>query len=645
MALSTRIRRPVQQPFPFEDRSTYIDVATAGTTRQFCHAIAAGTPGAQNKWLTLVLGSGCASSRTGGNALVRALQRVCTERRQEAQKKGQEEGQVDGASFSHIVTTFGEALVTDRLRRELEDPDEDTDAQCDHVKGLFDLFLSAALLSALYFRIKSMGYEAPRRLGHRDVAVVNNDAAVWTYLFGEYVAPCRGALQRVQHNLTQVVDCLSVSQDDGAGHDAEQPNGRLPDSVRDLVQGIVKDLDGTDVLEVRLASVQSMAELAWLCLVTPQRIDVYPGWGDLLLDLSYDAPEEGCVGTPLFASMLLPCTFIRARYLSITENSWRLRDKGDPGGRVQLYTQAARVLTLQHDERMRGTRHGKRHGTPPVATAFVTSFDLELELSLLHQGKAFSIVLPVHSYDSQEENPLAKTCWIALKVPSRNDDAPRDRLKDLLNPDAGQWVEIDKKLEDYGPIVVRLAGCPLIQLPRLHRAADEDGRVSGGLLEFLKPPGPPEWSEEPKQDWDLAWVHAVVINEYDAGVQGMIDLITIPEENGQNYGLCPNYASGSDKWARFWMMLGVQVQDPALRQRISLVVSSLPRKHLQPGVGGNRGLAINQFATELERDLLRWHGFNVVRADVSAFSNDLEHYATHIEKGWPIQFAPGECDD
>ena len=640
MPLSTRMRRAA--PLPFKDKTTYLNASTRGTTQKFCHAIASDSPGDQEKWLTLVLGSGCASSRTDGNALVEALRGACARA-----KRG---GQVDSRSFDDIVLTFGEALVRDRLRRELEDSATGAGAAFgDITDGVLDLLLSAALLSTLYFRIRTVAYEAPRRPSHADVAVVDKGAAMWQYLLKEYVAPCHAAVQRVQQDLPHIVNCLSAPQgEDGATADDKQANERLCETVKDVLQRIANGLDPATVsgqgrLQVRLGSVQSMAELAWLCLVTPQTLDVYPGWGDLLLNLSYDAPEEGYVGTPVFTNMLEPFEFIRSRYLSITRQSWGLRVSCSRSERLELYKQAASVLMFQHVLR---TKTKEQRLAPPVTTAFVTSFDLELELSLLHAGKAFSVVLPVHSYDTRSgDDPLAKTCWVALRVPAGSSDAGHKRLDLLLNPDAGQWQVINRNLDVLGPIVVRLAGCPLIRLPRLYRGPDEggeDGKVSDTLLTFLKPPGPPGWIERPQKDWRLAWAHAVVINEHDAGVQGMIDLITIPGEKDD--GLPPDYASGSDEWTRFWMMLGVQVEDPALRQRISLVVSSLPNKHYQAGVSRGRGLAVNLFATELEGDLLRWHGFSVVRADVSEFTEDLCHYAEHMEKPWHIQFTTGECD-
>ena len=370
--------------------------------------------------------------------------------------------------------------------------------------------------------------------------------------------------------------------------------------------------------------------------MTPEE-DVYPGWGDLLLELSnYDAPEEGRVGTPLFRSMLDAHSFIRRRYLSVTERSWDRRIDGETDA-PDIYGLAAKVLNGSRSTVLPRRAH---FGEPPVVTAFVTSFDLELELSLLKAGNPFAVVLPVHVYDSR--TAAAQTCWIALAVDGCTDEVNRGaRLKALIDPHSENWRVVDD-IDDSkaGPIVVvRLAGCPLIKLPCL---AALPKRLGDALRRL-----------HPASGSDPELGHAVITHEHDAEVQGVIDLVSFPiqektpgeiptkvSDGVGRYGLPMVYASGERRWSRFWMMLGVQMQDRALRQRIATVVSSLPLMANPPilrvsDIARRNGVAINRFATELEQDLLIWNGFDVVLDDVTEFAGDLEHYAVHMEDREP----------
>jgi len=89
------------------------------------------------------------------------------------------------------------------------------------------------------------------------------------------------------------------------------------------------------------------------------------------------------------------------------------------------------------------------------------------------------------------------------------------------------------------------------------------------------------------------------------------------------YGLPSRVAQGEAKygWNRYWMLLGVQMRDSAIRQRIATLVSSLPHnganKLAEYGSVNSTGVAINSRLAELEKDLLFWSGFDVVRGDVT----------------------------
>jgi len=56
----------------------------------------------------------------------------------------------------------------------------------------------------------------------------------------------------------------------------------------------------------------------------------------------------------------------------------------------------------------------------------------------------------------------------------------------------------------------------------------------------------------------------------------------------------------------------------------------------QDPAGRRNGLAVNEYATELEQDLLFWNGVDVVNADLTEFAGDLLHCAAHLRKGVPF---------
>ena len=174
------------------------------------------------------------------------------------------------------------------------------------------------------------------------------------------------------------------------------------------------------------------------------------------------------------------------------------------------------------------------------------------------------------------------------------------------------------------PVVVHLNGSPLMGLPSI----DREGALWGQILDRYANIGEAEakWREG-NHDPRLYFKHAVLFSEYDSVRQNALELYR--ESNSGRFGLPADLANWSET-PRFWMLMGVQLGDTAVRQRlitqilapISLMDSN-PRT-LQPS--WRTGVTINTRISEEDRDLLYWSGFDVAKASAQDMLGELEKY-------------------
>lgn len=646
---------------------------SADTHPKICHLIAGER---QQPWLTLVVGSGCATSKSQEDALFGMAARLKAHK----SKGSALPSCIEGEPIGDAVAAFVTHLICDRLRLDTagERVVPVTDGRVP--AWLFELFAGAALSTRLYYRIKSLTFEAPRRPDRDDEAFLNEQSLSWELLDEELVSPCQALLQSLVGRVESIVEELAP----GTPNDFifwPDTLENLRETVRKILEAInagLKPPENPSSARISLTDLRALTEFAWFCFTKVTAPRMYPGWSDLLLDLSnYDTPLVGSVGTPLFQTITGAQSLIKNRYSEITEESWRTICDQNGAREERHYLAAAQLLNAQH----RYWGDFPDLSRPPLATAFVTSFDLELELSLLHLGEPFTVAVPIHVLNTV--NRVAHTCWIALRVPGRvegEDDFVR--LRKLTEPADDCWAVLHEGLAEEGPVVTRLAGCPLIPLPKLPedlaKLTSDSAAFSAKLIAFvyrflaMDAKGDAGTLEYILENLELK--HAVVINEHDALLQSAIDLISIPGgteyedgSDGGRRGLPTSFAAGNARWFRFWMMLGVQIHDSAVRNRISTVISSLPipaevgaagvaddpGEDEEPGHAGSaggrespsemvrNGVAVNKHLTALEQDLLFWNGFDIVRSDVAAFADDLKHYAAHLTPGTTARFARG----
>jgi hypothetical protein len=274
----------------------------------------------------------------------------------------------------------------------------------------------------------------------------------------------------------------------------------------------------------------------------------------------------------------------------------------------------------------------------PVASAFVTSFDLELELALLARRRRFAMVMPVHTLrpGADEHDANASLCWLGCVVEPPDGVLVEEQIERVLRP--RQWFTLQERETDLLvadlPTVVRLNGCPLVELPVLDDPDHVEIRNHLTKMQLL------DDSEE------LVLHHALVIDEYTALLHSTADVYLGPDGEDR-WGLPPDLVmlpNADGEWeragnARYWALFGVQVGDHGVRHRLATHLAApqmTDAKSRRANVPARSGMAVTRRIGNAEKELLHWYGFDIAIDDCGDFRDDLEDYAKHLERGIPL---------
>lgn len=226
----------------------------------------------------------------------------------------------------------------------------------------------------------------------------------------------------------------------------------------------------TSDIELSLHQLEWVADAVWHTL----RFDkaAYPRADELafqisLLTSAVFSPRMELVTAAQLAHVILPQSTIA---------SWFRQYQGvsSPPKMREFYDALAKILCAQfkgyqsHFTPNSGNQTQSLHGFQSVA--FSTNFDLEMENALNRSDDLtkFHVLVPVNAYFSDE--PLPELEWLFGTV---------QRGNSVERPD-WQWFPKNKEPkpnELKGPIVIRLHGSPLLELPN-----PEDLRENGALL-------------------------------------------------------------------------------------------------------------------------------------------------------------------
>jgi hypothetical protein len=267
---------------------------------------------------------------------------------------------------------------------------------------------------------------------------------------------------------------------------------------------------------------------------------------------------------------------------------------------------------------------------------------------------------------TDEKDDEADFCWLLADIKPDVTGDWSERPPSLRYPASWRILrsDFDPRELRTGPIVVHLNGCPLLPLPDLK---DRTSQWAAELCEDMAGLGLIE------QDDDIYLIHAVTVDEYLALRQSEAELFWASEDRRdrvQRMGraLPPDLTCDTSRHARFWMVLGVPVEDSAIRHRVTSQFTARrfrdpratnpaavrpesglsPRPRDVPAVPARGseaeavvrsgvlndvdGVAVNKRVEDGEASILHWLGLDVVHAACAEFTPDLHHYAQHVAR-------------
>lgn len=558
-------------------------------------------------WVTPVLGSGCTNSgasRREVKAIAGAIKNWVA--------SNYTEHNSEGMAWGDLAGEFMDALIEDRASlgngvRSHDDRPQDMSV----APWLGYLALAGAVLTRLYYGILAQSSAPPLRRHLDDDAHANSDLP-YLATQSEFIASCRDIVGKLR-------DAVGTAPDDS------------PVKHIKFLAEIDENLSRKDGVAVKLAHLRSLCELAWLALAnySATTLLTYPGWTDLLAHLSAFSERPSPTGHPTFEDITTADGLLSALYRKIAIGSL----EAGADNRPRIFGAIAQLLKRQAEMHV---ETNQTVAESPPAVAFSTSFDVELEAALTEQDQPFVLAIPVYATVTDGHGKRAYPLWIACTIGRKEDLTNLIGSGGASNPD--QWKLLTNSFlagfaEKLPPVVVRLAGCPIVNCPSLrpqHLAERAEGGVEGPpttleaqIVDAINANVRTLTRDDTSHKQTMAQLtlsHAVVINEHDAVLQNALDTIAQPDGHPTN-GLPLRLIHDKSAWERYWLMVGVQVRDTAVRHRVAALISTVrvqgtPRPQvLQRPIG----LVANTSLTDVETDLFIWSGFDVTHGpDVTA---------------------------
>lgn len=569
-------------------------------------------PWSGQPWITPVIGSGPLGLPRAFTAVERDIPAAVLERLRRERAFDGFEGV--GADEERWVTRFISAIVRERVDHELAPKDRTGEATDEELHrpgssvdpGLIErinpvaalLVLVSAQLTRTFHRVRLDTCRAMSRWG-ADVSGMPFKHDRRQALDDEYV-------RLLLRAIGLALEATSKRAPVGRHNEVMGAVDRLLEQIRD-------GLHVQDGAEIRISThqLQQVTEVAWLMLVDSVAGRSYPGWTELLLYLvlaNSDADSDA-QRRPRWQQIGELATHVSKLILPVTEDVWMTSLQAE--GRVESEEQAENRKFYDAVASAMWAQHAVRSNWPTTQTeqlpqpiSYVCSFDYELEMAMWRtapEGGTFSMLVPAYAVASTASRE-AEFVWLEgmVRLPSVGDRAGQDPqaqqefLRALRTPDEWRLVFSGKggrPLDDYvkHPVIVRLAGSPLVTLPDLasHAAAGSDDvpenyrvLVSDMIRSGLEP------ERRPGDRQPMQFVHAVTVDEYLALRQLEAEWLWSRDstnEHESNRGLPEHFftARTSDP-TRYWMIMGVPLRDPAIRLRL---LSVLARQHALPLTG------------------------------------------------------------
>jgi hypothetical protein len=576
-------------------------------------------------WLTPVLGSGCLELPDDPALTPEALADN-VRRHIRAALGSQEDERVAGADpFSERAARFAEELATDRLNlgrgrpRSPRPSGPPTAAERPPAQDEGDtlaarVVLVACLLTQFFYRVKGAS-SSPLRRWNEDRATLSKGLFSLVDVMQDVVRPSLDQIELVRGALSDKPSLLEKGLD--------RP---VCSVLYDVYRGLERREPSLTFAHLRLVT-----DMAWYVLT--RGTTIYPGWSDLLLGLMLREPRDGGPQSfprtrPRLLNLHSVPKGVANLYMPPTTRSWNTAfglqasettpsdQSSTPSepltGRDRLYGRVADVLWAQ-TRALRAT-DGQDGPSPravpgpmppttsplPPASAFVTSFDIELDMALwlraieadtpADRGSSnghsdeerplapFFVVVPVHVLRHAEDEHAA-LCWLRGQIEPDRNLSLAEQLRQIMRPK--KWTLLTPSLDPRellgGPHVVHLSGCPLFELPKRGDPAVRK------LIEALR-----EVHVRIEDPDSICLEHAVTVDEYLAFRQAEVELLwsahkARSKEDRRSRGLHPfllassRSPSDAGQNPRFWTAFGVPVADAGVRHRI---VSQFTLRHL-----------------------------------------------------------------
>lgn len=592
-------------------------------------------------WLTPVLGSGCLELPDDPQLTPEALGAKIRRRLTAVLGTNEDERPEGAAPFSARAARFAEELATDRIHPAQHRPRRASHPNAHQTEEVSSVdrqeaenvaarvVLIATLVTEFFYRVKGVS-GGPLSRWNEDKATLPKATPSLVDVMEDVVRPALEQIETVRGALESNPSLVEQG---------------LDGPVCSVLQDVHKGLDRRESPTVTFAHLRLITDVAWYVLT--QGSTIYPGWSDLLLGLMLREGQTGPQRFPRTRPRLLNLhsvpKLVENLYMPPTRRSWNTavglhatdatpsHQTSTPDepvtGRDRLYARVADVLWAQ-TRALRATNvapepsFGVAPGmvaptnTPlPPASAFVTSFDIELDMALWLRAieadaseggpgwlngrdderadlAPFYVVVPVHVL-RHEDDEHAALCWLRGRIqPDRTLglDMQLERIRrpqdwTLLTPNS-----VDARQLLDGPHVVHLSGSPLFELPKRGDAA------VARLVEDLR--AVHVRIDDPES---ICLEHAVTVDEYLAFRQSEVELLWSAQkakskEDRRSRGLHPFLLASSrapsdpGQNPRFWVAFGVPVADAAVRHRI---VSQFTLRHLlalaDDATGGRAG--------------------------------------------------------
>lgn len=364
-------------------------------------------------WLTPVIGSGCLELPITTNFTAERLAQLVRDRAEDVMPAVGGPGAPGLEAIALFAAEFTRELVNTRT----------SEAQRAPVEGQSDpevtdlavrMVVLAALLTRFFYLVRARSGTALSRW-EDDVAKLPYASRTEESASVRVLASPRKVAALATEMIWAVTDDLD---DADMSPSVRGATSTLLATIREGLRAPSGKRDTPTTL--RLDHLRLVTELAWYFL--HERSPVYPGWTDLLIRMMLQEGESAHEASgrprPRFTTIGELPTVVEHLLSDVTEKSWGFYEPTSddpPSTRDRLYLAVADVLWAQSDA-LRGMSKEERRKLP-IASAFVTSFDLELDMALLatSAGRTFYVAVPVHVLETKDSNDAA-FCWLVAEV-------------------------------------------------------------------------------------------------------------------------------------------------------------------------------------------------------------------------------------